>query len=75
MKNHIETVLGTLLDYYGNFERSPVIAEMVQAAGEKAGIVPIRQAPGVRYLADDEIADVAAAGMPVTSPDRKDKHG
>jgi hypothetical protein len=74
MKNHIETVLGTLLDYYGNFEQFSVIVGMVQAAGEKAGIVPRAQ-----YVKDDEMANIAAAGgvLPanIPLPEHKDKHG
>jgi hypothetical protein len=69
MKNPIERVLETLLDYYGDFEQSSDIVGMIKLAGEKAGIPS-----GVRYLEDSQLTDIAAAGN-IHPMKYKDKHG
>ncbi|MDR3200549.1 MAG: hypothetical protein LBT68_03720 [Spirochaetales bacterium] len=56
MENRFEDVIETLLDYYCNFSPDSRIVEMIQCAGEKAGLVQRG-----RFLDDAEL-NMAAAG-------------
>jgi hypothetical protein len=67
MRELSESMLETMLDYYGNFAGDPGLLSMIEAADKFAG------SPGTfRALEDDEL-DIAAAGDAAILPGKPEE--